>query len=51
MKPILIIQIPLSNNGIEYNLKELEKEYHVIILHNTKEFIVKIISKPGEYAS
>ena len=51
MKPILVIQFPLHHNGIEYNLQELEKEYHVIIFHNAKEFLVKIISKPGEYAS
>lgn len=51
MKPILIIQIPSEDNIIQYNLKELEEDYHVIIFWKAKEFLVKIISKPCEYAS
>jgi hypothetical protein len=49
MKPILIMQIPLGLT-IGYNQEEIEKDYILIIVRDCKDFQIKIISKPGDYA-
>ena len=49
MKPILLLQIPYGLT-VRYDEDEIRKDYDLIVVLGSKEFHVKILSKPGDYA-